>query len=92
MKKYFSLFLILSCFSGFLHAQEILPGISVRNSGGKIIVSWRNEYQKPVATINIQRSYDSLYYLYPRKAIKRYRGINNFHNKIPLAVGPFSRP
>lgn len=60
MKKKIFLLLTTCCFSCFLHAQEILPGISVRNSGGKIIVSWRNEYQKPVATINIQRSYDSL--------------------------------
>jgi hypothetical protein len=43
-----------------LFAQEILPGISVKNLSGKIIVSWRNEYKQPVTTINIQRSYDSL--------------------------------
>ncbi|MBC7937342.1 MAG: hypothetical protein H7Y86_18510 [Rhizobacter sp.] len=60
MKKRFFLFLLLSCLTSFLQAQEILPGISVRNASGKIIVSWKNEYQKPVATINIQRSYDSL--------------------------------
>lgn len=59
MKKI--LFLLILCCSGaLLRAQEILPGISVRNANGKIIVSWRNEYQKPVTTINIQRSYDSL--------------------------------
>ncbi|RYD53828.1 MAG: hypothetical protein EOP56_19820, partial [Sphingobacteriales bacterium] len=61
MKKSFFLLLFTILTSAqYLHAQEILPGISVRNSGGKIIVSWRNEYQKPVSTINIQRSYDSL--------------------------------
>jgi len=60
MKKIYVLLFLFCCASSFLQAQEILPGISVRNSGGKIIVSWRNEYQKPVATINIQRSYDSL--------------------------------
>ncbi len=59
MKNFFLLFLTFGI-SSFLQAQEILPGISVRNAGGKIIVSWRNEYQKPVTTINIQRSYDSL--------------------------------
>jgi hypothetical protein len=60
MKKIFFLLLLLLCASPFLEAQEILPGISVRNANGKIIVSWRNEYEKPVSTINIQRSYDSL--------------------------------
>lgn len=60
MKKIIFL-LLLSCFAPrLLRAQEILPGISVRNASGKIIVSWRNEYQKPISTINIQRSYDSL--------------------------------
>ena len=60
MKRIFFLLLLLSGAGKLLQAQEILPGISVRNSAGKIIVSWRNEYQKPISTINIQRSYDSL--------------------------------
>ena len=60
MKKLFFLFLLLNFLGSGTRAQEILPGISVRNASGKIIVSWKNEYQKPVATINIQRSYDSL--------------------------------
>ena len=41
-------------------AQEILPGITVKNFNGKIIISWRNQYPLEVKTINIQRSYDSL--------------------------------
>ena len=45
--------------AGQLIAQEILPGISVKNFSGKIIVSWKNEYPLEVKTINIQRSYDS---------------------------------
>lgn len=60
MKKIFLLLFLSALSCSFLHAQEILPGISVRNTSGKIIVSWKNEYQKPVSTINIQRSYDSL--------------------------------
>ncbi|RYD80076.1 MAG: hypothetical protein EOP53_08640 [Sphingobacteriales bacterium] len=60
MKKLFFLTSLPLFICLFVQAQEILPGISVRNTGGKIIVSWRNEYQKPVSTINIQRSYDSL--------------------------------
>lgn len=43
-----------------LSAQEILPGITVKNFNGKIIISWRNQYPLEVKTINIQRSYDSL--------------------------------
>lgn len=46
--------------STILQAQQILPNITVKNIGGKIIVSWKNDYNLPAATINIQRSYDSL--------------------------------
>jgi hypothetical protein len=60
MKKFTLLLSFLFCSMASLFAQEILPGISVRNLSGKIIVSWRNEYDRPVANINIQRSYDSL--------------------------------
>ncbi len=41
-------------------AQETLPGITVKNISGQIIVSWVNNYKMPVANISIQRSYDSL--------------------------------
>ncbi len=60
MKKISLLLLITCCFAAPLFAQEILPGITVKNLSGKIIVSWKNEYKQPVTTINIQRSYDSL--------------------------------
>ncbi len=46
--------------AGNLSAQEILPGITVKNFSGKIIISWRNQYPLEVKTINIQRSFDSL--------------------------------
>ncbi len=46
--------------AGDLFAQEILPGITVKNFNGKIIVSWRNQYPLEVKTLNIQRSFDSL--------------------------------
>jgi hypothetical protein len=59
MKKICFLFLLVIS-TAITQAQEILPGISVRNASGKIIVSWKNEYQQNVTTINIQRSYDSL--------------------------------
>ena len=60
MKKLILFLLIAFNSIASLYAQEILPGISVININGKIIVSWKNEYQQPVANINIQRSYDSL--------------------------------
>lgn len=60
MNKTGIVLLLLLAFGIKTSAQEILPGITVRNSGGKIIVSWKNEYQQNVSTINIQRSYDSL--------------------------------
>ncbi len=55
---YIVLFIVFG--QGSAHAQETLPNISVNNLNGKIIISWLNEYQKPIANIFIQRSYDSL--------------------------------
>lgn len=46
--------------SGQVYAQKTLPGISVKNISGKVIVSWKNEYTVPVTGISIQRSYDSI--------------------------------
>jgi hypothetical protein len=40
-------------------AQESLPRINVTSFNGKVVVSWLNDYEKPVADIFIQRSYDS---------------------------------
>jgi hypothetical protein len=42
------------------YAQRILPAITVKNFGGKIVVSWQNAFTTPVSNILIQRSYDSL--------------------------------
>ncbi len=61
MRKILHLYLFLSaapCCNIF--AQHALPGIMLKNSNGKIIVKWRNEYPGVIKTINIQRSYDSL--------------------------------
>lgn len=60
MRKFvYLLFLGTTFFSGSLFAQQILPGITVKNYNGKIIVSWKNQYPIEVKTINIQRSFDS---------------------------------
>ena len=42
------------------NAQEVLPNVTVKESGGKVIISWLNDYKKNVTVISIQRSYDSL--------------------------------
>jgi len=61
MQKVSFFFIWLFClFSVSVTAQETLPGITVKNLNGQIIVSWVNNYKIPVSNINIQRSYDSL--------------------------------
>ncbi len=61
MKKTVILFFLSSLlFHAYSYAQNTLPAISVNNFNGKIIVSWLNEYDKPISNILIQRSYDSL--------------------------------
>lgn len=61
MKKSTLLFLgFFLLANSYLFAQEVLPGITVKNMNGKIIVSWLNDYAKPVTNILIQRSFDSL--------------------------------
>lgn len=57
MQKFFIFFLIvLSSYKIF--AQDTLPNISVTNIGNHILISWTNFYVT-LATINIQRSFDS---------------------------------
>ena len=56
----FLFILLFSLLAVSLTAQDTLPGITVKNLNGQIIVSWINKYKVPVTTINIQRSYDSL--------------------------------
>ena len=61
MKTLNHLFLSILLFcSTFVFAQNVLPDITVNNLNKKVIVSWLNEYKKPIQNIFIQRSYDSL--------------------------------
>jgi hypothetical protein len=57
--NYLFLSFLLFC-STFVFAQNVLPNISVNNLNKKVVVSWLNEYKKPIQNIFIQRSYDSL--------------------------------
>lgn len=61
MVKPFFLFVLLLNLSNLLFAQgKPLPFIQVKNLNNKIVVSWINNYNKPITALNIQRSYDSL--------------------------------
>jgi len=56
-------FLLIICFcfySSNLFAQDILPAFTVKNSLGKISVSWQHRYSNEIKGISIQRSYDSI--------------------------------
>jgi hypothetical protein len=60
MKNIILLLTVFISVSHKLSAQDTLPKFSVKNvGGGRIIVSWVNNYQV-VKQINIQRSFDSL--------------------------------
>lgn len=61
MIKQVSLFVFIFFTANILFAQvQPLPIIAVKNINNKIIVSWVNDYAKPITALNIQRSYDSL--------------------------------
>ncbi len=60
MKYIFFSFFLFLFFAGKVAAQNTLPNFSVKNIGGKIVVSWKNAYRVPVANLNIQRSFDSV--------------------------------
>jgi len=61
MKKSCSLIILFICLTAIAASgQQVLPAITVKNLNGKIVVSWLNEYKKPIQNILIQRSYDSL--------------------------------
>jgi hypothetical protein len=60
--RYFLFLLLISLVLNFKHsfAQSSLPEITVNGFGNKVIISWLNDYEKPVTNIFIQRSFDSL--------------------------------
>ncbi len=59
-KNHLILLLLLFFVCNVLHAQKSLPEITVNSFNGKVIISWLNDYSKPVTNIFIQRSFDSL--------------------------------
>jgi hypothetical protein len=78
MKILFSFLTFLVTINTSVLAQKALPDITVKNISGKIIISWLNDYKKPVANILIQRSYDSL---------KNYSTIGTVLNPLNLENG-----
>ena len=65
------IFLLVS--TGSMFAQDTLTRISVKERGGKVIISWKNTYGAKINNINIQRSFDS---------IKRFSTIGSVLNPI----------
>ncbi|MEO7307261.1 MAG: hypothetical protein ABIR78_01820 [Ferruginibacter sp.] len=66
--------------SGNLFAQDTLPAFTVKNSKGKISVSWQNNYSKEVKGITIQSSFDSL---------KKYSSLKTVPNPADAVNGFF---
>jgi hypothetical protein len=73
--------------------QKPLPVIMVKNINNKIIVSWVNDYNKPITTLNIQRSFDSLKnyktagsVLSPQSRENGYADVNAPYNKMYYRV------
>jgi hypothetical protein len=56
---FFFAFLTVVC-TQKIRAQASLPDITVKSYGERIVVSWKNDYAKPISNISIQRSFDSL--------------------------------
>lgn len=61
-----------------LFAQHSLPSVSITSSNRRVVVSWLNDYHKPIETILIQRSFDSL---------KNFRSIGSVLNPLNLENG-----
>lgn len=92
--KQFKFLLFIFCLSATnVHAQKLLPGITVKNFGGKIVVSWQNGFTTPITDIFIQRSYDSLKHfstigsvLNPQNKENGYTDLNPPYNKMYYRV------
>ena len=60
MMKCFSLAIFIFLVSSKAIAQDnLLPKLSVKSIGNRVIVSWKQDYKKIITTLNIQRSFDS---------------------------------
>ena len=60
IKKFLFVGLIFLTSSNITAQQLSLPNLTIRSIGTRVIVSWKQDYKKPISNLNIQRSYDSL--------------------------------
>jgi hypothetical protein len=60
IKRVFIFTLCVLCVNVLMAQQKLIPVISVKNIGNKIIISWAHDFNVPIVTLNIQRSNDSL--------------------------------
>jgi hypothetical protein len=92
-KQCFFFLVFISTTINVFAQQKPLPVIMVKNINNKIIVSWLNDYTKPITTLNIQRSYDSLKnyktagsVLSPQSRENGYADVNAPYNKMYYRV------
>jgi hypothetical protein len=92
-KQCFFFLVFISTTINVFAQQKPLPVIMVKNINNKIIVSWVNDYAKPITTLNIQRSYDSLKnyktagsVLSPQSRENGYADVNAPYNKMYYRV------
>jgi hypothetical protein len=88
-KQFFFIVLSFLMVNQTIAQQKPLPVITVKNFNNKIIINWVNEYTKPITTLNIQRSFDSLRnyktigsVLSPQSKENGYVDINPIYNKM----------
>lgn len=60
MKFFGVLLVVIFAFQYHSQAQGTLPNFEIVNNRGKIIISWKNGLEKPISTLSVQRSFDSL--------------------------------
>ncbi len=91
--KILAFFLICFCTKQLFAQQMPLPIIDVKRVNNNVIISWTNEYKKPIIALNIQRSYDSLKnfrtigtVLSPQNVENGYSDVNPPYNKMYYRV------
>lgn len=88
ISRRFILISTISSFAWHARAQHSLPQIDVIERRNKVVVSWKNEYKKPVKDILIQRSYDSLNHF---TTIGTVLNPMNIENGFPDDRAPYNR-
>ena len=82
------LLVFVFAFCGKARCQETLPSVSVNAMNQSVIVSWLNEYKKPITNILIQRSFDSTKHF---TTIGSVLTPQNLENGYPDRLPPYDR-